>query len=1205
VAPAEQVAEAIFAASGGHAGTVELLAREAFASPHQPRWLWAPAVARESIGAPGLPAALMERFEIGWQALSPEERRLLGVSALLPEDRGALAPDDPVWASTFAGLAVLASCVRRGWLRRAAHGVLVFASPLARQAVLARLGDPALREIVTAATRWLGATDPRQAELRLALGDPQGATALLLDVARAAQRDGDAGRAAAAWSRAFAIAPEALLPGDRLGLAEILEVYARYDDALALLAAPLDELNPEVRAPLIEREAAILARQGSLGAARRRLEAAMAETVAGAPSAALFTSRLARIALAEGDARVALVHAESSLGEPGRAGLVALEVAVMALAQLGRSSEAAALLARHAPNPASASASIVGRHAHLRGYLAQVGGRVAEGREHYRLAVESYEHGGERHALASARFNLGCLLADEGRFAEALTTLDLAGRELGRLGAEVDRALARFDIGVLQVRLGGLEEAQGIVTALRRPLAMGAADHLSAALASYLEGDIRRRDGRAAAAAALYGDAEVALAHAGQGWLAATAAFARVEALVEAGQVTQAERLIAQRSEGADAAQAGPVREARLQALARLGLAQPAAAPSALVGLGEQLQAEARLADDQGRRPAALRAALLAARLFRSAGDVIHAPGALNLVRALVEALKASTPARYRGAFEADPDVRALGASSKGDGEDSHGAIVRRAERAEGRLRRLARINKRLNSELRLQRVLEIIVDTVIELTDAERGFLLLRDDGGELSIRVARNIDAETLAGPPLELSRSIARQVAASGSPVVTLDAVDDDRFKAAVSVSDLRLRSILAAPLAVKGRVVGVIYVDHRLRRGAFDEEDVSLVVDFAEQGALAIENARVLGELRRRERQIEALNRRLRVELDRRGAELADMRQEMVETRAAERFRYDYSRLVGKTPRMVSVFRLLDRVTATDLPVVILGESGTGKELVARALHFNGPRRERPFVSENCAAIPETLLESALFGAVRGAYTGAERETRGLFSVANGGTLFLDEVAEMSPALQGKLLRVLQDGEFRRLGGERTERVDVRVIAATNKDLERMVEEKRFRQDLFFRLCVVRVDLPPLRERREDIPLLVSHFLRTQAESTRSPAKGIEPAALARLGAYRWPGNVRELENELLRASAFAGATITPADLSPRIAAGPDAVIVEDDSANLALRPRIERLERALIREALSRTGGNQTKAAEALGLSRFGLQKKLQRYRMRP
>ena len=556
------------------------------------------------------------------------------------------------------------------------------------------------------------------------------------------------------------------------------------------------------------------------------------------------------------------------------------------------------------------------------------------------------------------------------------------------------------------------------------------------------------------------------------------------------------------------------------------------------------------------------------------------------------------TPAKYWPGLESDSEAKVLELHS---GKSAAG-LVERAAVLEGRLRRLLRINKRLNSDLRLSRVLETIIDTVIELTDAERGFLLLKDSDGELVVKVARNIDQTTLEGTSSSLSRSIAKQAAESGEPVIAVDAAGDSRFSELLSVSDLHLRSVLAVPLAVKGQVVGTIYVDHRLRKGVFGDDELAMVLDFAEQGAIAIENARVVSELRRREQQVQSLNRRLERELKVQEAALSEARVELKETRQAAALRYDYRQIVGQSPCMLDLFRLLDRVTDTSLPVVIEGESGTGKELVARAIHFHGPRKDRAFVSENCAAIPETLLESALFGHVRGAFTGADHETRGLFAIANGGTLFLDEVAEMSPAMQGKLLRVLQEGEFHRVGGERPEKVDVRVLVATNKNLTELVESGKFRKDLFYRLSVVRLHLPPLRERREDIPLLLRHFLEKAAQPTGGAVKTIEPAALAKLCRYGWPGNVRELENEIARAGAFAGASIGLSDLSPHIQTGQDpSETVRNEPDSLRIKHRVERLERQLIREAMGRSQGNQTKAATLLGLSRFGLQKKLRRY----
>jgi len=565
------------------------------------------------------------------------------------------------------------------------------------------------------------------------------------------------------------------------------------------------------------------------------------------------------------------------------------------------------------------------------------------------------------------------------------------------------------------------------------------------------------------------------------------------------------------------------------------------------------------------------------------------------------------TPDKWKDGLLTDPDMAWLSGlgnsenrNTKQGAQESVADLATRVTRAESRLRRFVRISRRINTETGGTRLLETILDTVLELTEGERGFILLRGAQGELTVKLARNISEETLHGESLAFSRSIASQVAETGEPVVTVDAAGDARFAKAMSVSHLRLRSVVAVPLIVRGETLGTIYVDNRLRRGAFTDEDLQVLLDFAEQAAIAIENTRLVLELRRSERQVAALNEQLQSELHIRKEEISSMRVELHENREALAVRYDYRNIVGRSPAMQDLFRLLDRVTDTDLPVVVLGESGTGKELVARAIAANGARKAKPFVSENCAAIAETLLESTLFGYVKGAFTGADRDTRGLLSVADGGTLFLDEVAEMSPALQGKLLRVLQDGEFRRVGGQRVEKADVRVVAATNRDLEKMVAEGKFRQDLYYRLAVVTIRLPPLRDRREDIPLLVERFLKTHERN--GVCKTIAATALSRLCAHRWPGNVRELMNEIGRAHAFSESTITVADLSPHLASD-DGVGVPGDPDDLSLKPRVERLEKFLIREALGRFDGNQTKAARILGLSRFGLQKKLVRYNL--
>ncbi len=299
------------------------------------------------------------------------------------------------------------------------------------------------------------------------------------------------------------------------------------------------------------------------------------------------------------------------------------------------------------------------------------------------------------------------------------------------------------------------------------------------------------------------------------------------------------------------------------------------------------------------------------------------------------------------------------------------------------------------------------------------------------------------------------------------------------------------------------------------------------------------------------------------------------------------------MIGSSPALQRVHDLIERVAPTRATVLITGETGTGKELVARAIHDLSDRSRRPFVAVNCGALPETLLESELFGHVKGAFTGAERPRAGLFEVADRGTLFLDEIGEMSLPMQTKLLRVLEDGILRPVGSERTRKVDVRVIAATHRDLEAMVRARTFREDLFYRLNIITIRIPALRERAADVPLIVHHFLRKHGTAQVRVTR----AAMDRLTAHPWPGNVRQLENEIRRAIVLSDGTIDVEHLSPDIAR-PGAP--EPRDLGLNVRGRIDALEIDLVREALERTRGNQTQAAKLLGLSRFGLQKMMKR-----
>jgi two-component system response regulator PilR (NtrC family) len=305
------------------------------------------------------------------------------------------------------------------------------------------------------------------------------------------------------------------------------------------------------------------------------------------------------------------------------------------------------------------------------------------------------------------------------------------------------------------------------------------------------------------------------------------------------------------------------------------------------------------------------------------------------------------------------------------------------------------------------------------------------------------------------------------------------------------------------------------------------------------------------------------------------------------------KHQYGDIIGRSEVMAAVFRLIETVAPTTSTILITGESGTGKELAARAIHFNSPRRDRPFVALNCGALPETLLESELFGHVRGAFTGAAANKKGLIELAERGTVFLDEIAEMTPMVQVKLLRVLQDRRFRRLGGLDEIEADIRIIAATNQDLTKLVAENKFREDLFYRINVIPIHLPPLRERREDVPLLADHFLGRYREQMRKSVTGISGEAMALLMAYRWPGNIRELENVVERAVALEQTpVILPDSLSPVVRGGAPKTgsAVDLPDTGFQLEEHVQQIERGYITEALRRAGGVQSRAAEILGMT---------------
>jgi two-component system response regulator HupR/HoxA len=365
--------------------------------------------------------------------------------------------------------------------------------------------------------------------------------------------------------------------------------------------------------------------------------------------------------------------------------------------------------------------------------------------------------------------------------------------------------------------------------------------------------------------------------------------------------------------------------------------------------------------------------------------------------------------------------------------------------------------------------------------------------------------------------------------------------------------------------------------------WEPEEVRLNVKRAlEAYELATENVQLAAALAEANERLRAENLYLRREVER---------------------RYGFDQIIGTSPAMENVFEVMEKVAGTDATVLITGETGTGKDLVARAIHYTGLRKEQHFVAQNCAALPDTLLESELFGHKRGAFTGAQADKKGLFEIAHRGTIFLDEVAETTPGMQVRLLRVLQDGEIRPLGSSDTRKVDVRIIAATNRDLRRDVEGGRFREDLYYRLRVVEIDLPPLRERRVDIPLLAHHFLDRANRKMNREIRGFTNEAMDRLVGNGWSGNIRELENEIERAVALAGdaETIVVEMLSEHIRGAPPDPVAGLDPATLGLplAVAVDQLKRRMIFEAIRETG-SKTRAAEKLGIPRQSLQKMMKR-----
>jgi transcriptional regulator with GAF, ATPase, and Fis domain/tetratricopeptide (TPR) repeat protein len=543
------------------------------------------------------------------------------------------------------------------------------------------------------------------------------------------------------------------------------------------------------------------------------------------------------------------------------------------------------------------------------------------------------------------------------------------------------------------------------------------------------------------------------------------------------------------------------------------------------------------------------------------------------------------------------------------DEDAANGASRLDRERVMGFLRASRDVQRQSSSEAQLRSIL----DRALALFGARRGLLVKIDPQGEQAVKRARLAPGKDLPKSEQGYSSSIVGHVARTGEVLVLPDASKHLDLGERPSVVDLQLRSLLAVPLRLRGRTVYVLVLEDRSSADRFCEEDRELAETFCEVSAYALERSRLRSELdladnelRSRAREIERLKAALDTKVSEQTLELDAVKAALKGREYELGVQSSYENLIGQSEPMCRVFKLLDKVASSDVPILIQGESGTGKELVARAVHFNGVRKDAPFLSVNVAALPESLLEAELFGHIKGAFTGADRDKQGLFEAADGGTLFLDEIGDMAPSMQTKLLRVLQEGEVRPIGCNKPRKVSVRIVSASNKNLRELVDEGRFRADLFYRLNVVPIPLPPLRERKDDIPLLVDHLLDKIAKRLDEPRKSVEPKVIDHLLHHDWPGNVRELENELRRLVALSGVRITERDLSGHLQRRPadrvEVSVARDETKTL--KEQIALIERRLLVQALRSNNNNKTQTAKHLGLSRYGFLKKLDKYHLR-
>ncbi|MBI4510031.1 MAG: sigma 54-interacting transcriptional regulator [Deltaproteobacteria bacterium] len=844
-------------------------------------------------------------------------------------------------------------------------------------------------------------------------------------------------------------------------------------------------------------------------------------------------------------------------------------------------------------------------------------GAYARAQEQYRTALHAAEEARDVVRIGTLRMNLAALLFYSGDHGKCLEHLVAAVSLLDAAGALAPGTWARRNLAHVLLEIGAWEQARVELRAvliaagrLRLPLYEASAVALLGVL-SARSGDLAAAARDLSAARDLFVKIGDRL-NAAETWL--DLAELHLEKRRRGGHwddsepsacdhaLSQAEAL----QQDPDPGSRGRRLALRAELLARMGNTS-----SALEQLSE-LEGALSAVRLEGARHASWSLHATASTVHALLGSTHAAEEHRTQACSILESMASGLPSQHQASFWQDPRRRSLRSSVRSPRGLRTLASASAPPDAE-RLYRLLEIYRRMSSERDMARLLELTMDTAVELTGAERGFLLLAPHGEEgavhahrLDVVVARNLPMEELSstraasGSSLSYSRSIAEKVFKTGEPVVSQSAWQDPQLAEIGSVHALKLEAILCIPVHVVGRPAGVLYMESRFQPGRFTQSDLRLLLAFGDQVAILLCNARLLEEnarraeeLARASREIQGLLAERTQLLEERTEELAITRSNLEQARRRLQVTTGQFGIVGRSPAMESVFQLIERTAKIDAPVLILGDSGTGKELVARAIHQHGPRAKEPMVSVNCGALPESLLESELFGHVRGAFTGADRNRRGLFQVANRGTLFLDEVGDTPPRMQVAILRAVQEKTIRPVGSTEDVRACARLICATNRPLDELMAAGKFRADLFYRLNVVPIYLPALKERADDMVLLVDHFLALIAARTSTSKKGITRRAMRRLREYPWPGNVRQLEHALMNACVMADAEV--------LDVGDFSLLFDDErgvprgaqAAGLPVSAKMERLEREKqqIVEALEKHGWNKSRACQALGIPR--------------